>query len=211
MRATKTSAEHHGYVWRGVVWCGVVVSWMSCEEVHLRILLADLGFHRFLARLTLHMATPLEATVAALGDAYPLAFVAAAAAHEVAASGVARVTIALSTTRSERAQDWVGLAKVRRFLCVEQVVLGRSLELSVASNESRSLTIEGNFDGGIVAVPESVSCLPKRGQLVPTGSDVARPGHSVALATYLDELVHSLQKRREYRVMEILIDKLQIK
>ena len=114
--------------------------------------------------------------------------------------------------RAQRPGLLVRLAVVRRRVHVEQVVLGRARAAALlppstcaraagrrtaaaagGPDEPRARPVERRLDGRVVLGAQAIADVAKRRQLVPAGSNVARAGHSVALARRLRQLVHRLQ------------------
>ena len=88
--------------------------------------------------LTLDVAAPVKLAVASLDHSAPANVESAPAAHKLAAVDAARRPAAAATVRAERPGPAVRLAEVRRVSQVDEVGVGRRLELIVPRHQFAS-------------------------------------------------------------------------
>jgi len=90
--------------------------------------------------LTLDVAAPVKLAAASLDHAPPAHVEAAPAAHQLAAVDAARRPVAEAAVRADRPGAPVRLAEVRRVAQVDEIGVGRRLELVVARHQFASRT-----------------------------------------------------------------------
>ena len=144
----------------------------------------------------LDVTTPVEFTMASLGDCRFVCVVAPSAAHEVAAVHALRLPVTLAPGRAERAGLLVRVAVVGALVQVEQVLLVGLVVLGVGPDQLGALPVELHLGGAVVLLLEAGARLPERRQLVPAGLEAAGARHAVALAGYLSVAVDGLKAHR---------------
>lgn len=140
---------------------------------------------------TVHVATPEKATLAGLLGRVVDRPITSAAAHVVATSPAFGVSVALSTTGTERAPHVVLPTERRRVSQVHQVSVrwlarpGRLGSLWLFQDEgqrsfSRVVTINGHLPGVLKLLVQDVANFPESRQCVPASTHGAGTRNSVA-------------------------------
>ena len=136
------------------------------------------------ARFALHRAAPLELAAAPLVHRLGAGPVAAPAAHQPAAVGVAGLALAAAARGAERPHRQVLSAVVGRRLEVDEVLAARPVVAAVGGHEPGAAPVEAHLDGAVVPLLQPAARLPETRHLVPAGLQAARAGHAVTLARH---------------------------
>ena len=126
---------------------------------------------------TRHCTTIFEPTMTKFSHPFHYRLVAPVATKNVATPGPGVVFLTVSRHRSEAAVP--GLAELRTFVGVEEIVFGRRLHRWVGWNKSLAVIVRTNFGGGFVFFHEDVTDGTKCGKSLDALPVRTCPGDSV--------------------------------
>lgn len=149
---------------------------------------------RHLARLTLHLAAPMESTVTVLFLDNFLSDVTSATAQDVATFLSLRGGVANPPLRTKRAQSSVGRAKFWRIFRVDQVFPTGRLDGLSFRDETVAVVPRYHFDGTIEAFLEMIPDIFKRRHFVPASLQRARTRKTMTFAFDSHVVFDRLQK-----------------
>lgn len=168
-------------------------------------LLAGVDIVDAYALLAAHVAAPVEDAVTLLLPFLSPGVVATTAAQQVAAINPVGGDVACSVPRPKGARLWVGLAKIRGVLVVDQIPLRWWLEKSILGPKSFypsprfSVLFNHHLGGAVIFILQVVTNCPEIRLGPPAGLDLAASRETVALALQVHVIQDGLSRGEKTR------------